>query len=305
MSSLDISTCRIEFSDAPIVLLCGGKVNSKNHADDPTPPVASLRHAIVDSHTSFEVFRPEEITGWQSDGVFKDLMSFERELASICSLVVIILESEGALVELGAFSQLAELSDKIIAICTSKHVTKKSFINLGILRFISEKKRTSVKSYPWEEKNPSSITAEVINDATSDIKEELSKLPKSQVFKSDQNSHIIVIICELLRLFVALKESEILEYLTHFSTPISRDNLRGKLFLLLEFRLIKTQNYSDALFYMRSNETYHKLRLSLKEKAEVTDILRIEFQCLEFYKSNEKHRNRLRAIALAGQGKIA
>jgi hypothetical protein len=304
LTSLDIPSCRIEFSDTPIVLLCGGKVELKPKPNDPDPPCKSLRHALTHSHTAFEIFRPEEITSWQSDGVFRDLMSFEVELASICSLAVIILESEGALVELGAFSQLPELSNKIIAICPEKYISATSFINFGILRFIAATQPANVKSYPWEPADPKSITQEVIGDFASDIQEELNKLPKSQIFKGDQNTHVIVLICEFLRLFTALKETEILEFLEICGIKIEKENLKGKLFLLQQFRLIKTQNYSDALFYLRAAEPYHKLRISLKNSSKPIDLLRVEIQCLEYYKLNAKHRNRNRAIAGANRGSI-
>lgn len=300
LAGLDIHACRVEFTDAPIVLLCGGLVkNDPEHSEK----YRSLRHAISKSLTNFEVFRPEEITSWHADGIFRDLMSFERELASICSLVVIILESEGALVELGAFSQLSEMSDKIIAICSSQYANHESFINLGILRFILQKNKTGVKRYPWEIKNPTSISDEIIEDVTSDINDELSKQPKSQLFKVNQNSHIITMICELVRLFVALKEQEIFEYLGSVGIVTTKEVLKGQLFLLTEFRIIKKQIYSDALFYVRSNETYHKLRIANKDKSESSDVLRINIQCTEYYQANaEKHRNRIRAIALAAKG---
>lgn len=300
LAGLDVHACRVEFSDAPIVLLCGGLVRDE---PEPASGYKSLRHAISRSLTNFEVFRPEEITSWHADGVFHDLMSFERELASICSLVVIILESEGALVELGAFSQLSEMSAKIVAIRSNQYASHESFINLGILRFISEKNGSSVKSYPWDIKNATSISEEVIQDVASDIREELSKQSKSQLFRIDQNSHVITMICELVRLFVALKEQEIFEYLGLLGISTTRDILRGQLFLLIEFKIIKKQLYSDALFYIRSDVIYHKLRIATKNKSESTDTLRIDIQCREYYQANaEKHRNRIRAIALASKG---
>lgn len=299
LANLDLRNCRVEFSTTPIVLLCGGKVNFKTSVNDPEPPQASLRHAITKFHTAFETFRPEEITSWHHDAVFKDLMSFELELASICSLVVIILESEGALVELGAFSQSSELSEKIVAICPSQFINADSFINLGILRFISQKTPTNVKSYPWEPIKPTEIDQEMIEDVATDIQHELDKLPQTQVLKVDQGSHVMVLICELLRLFTALKENEILDYLEYLGVKITRETLKGKLFLLKNFRLVKTQHYSDALFFMRGKASYHNVRLSPKEKDKPIDILRFEIQCLEYYKNSAKHRNRNRAISAA------
>jgi hypothetical protein len=297
LSDIDLKLSRVEFSSLPIVLLCGGKVKIKNHPDDPDPAIASLRHFISRTQTSFEIFRPEEITSWQSDGIFKNLMSFEEDLANICSLVVIILESAGSLTELGAFSQLNDLSKKIIAIRSSKFKDDPSFINLGILRYISEDDIANVKSYPWDLDNPTLISQEIVNDVISDIEDTLSQLPKTQTLKLSNNSHIIVLICEFIKFFTALKEHEIHEYLTSMNVVISKDELKRKLFLLAEFRLIKKEIYSDATFYLRGNEEYHKLRITLKGGS-YPDVLRIKMDCLEFYNSNEKkHRNRIRAIA--------
>lgn len=300
LNSLDIDACRVEFSGAPVVLLCGGKVEFDA---PPESPVFSFRHAISRSHTTFEIFRPEEIKSWQADSIFSDLISFERELASICSLVVIVLESEGALAELGAFSQLSELSEKIIAVRSSHFAVHDSFINLGILRFITAKNQSAVKSYPWDIKNPSSITSEMTLDVIADIKDELSKLPQSQILKPQHKSHTITLICEFVRLFMALKENEILEYLLLLGASTTIDQLRGQLFLLTEFRLIRKQIYGDAIFYMRSDEPFHKLRITMKDKTASVDQLRIETQCSEYYAANsDKHRNRNRAIAAAKRG---
>lgn len=297
LNGLDIDACRIEFSDAPVVLLCGGKVEFDAPSESPE---FSLRHAISRSFTTFEIFRPEEIKSWQADSIFSDLISFERELASICSIVVIVLESEGALAELGAFSQLSELSEKIIAIRSSHFVAHDSFINLGILRFIAAKKHSAIKSYPWDIKDPSSITSEMTQDVIADIKEELSKLPQSQILRPQNKPHVITLICEFVRLFMALKENEIFDYLLLVGASTTIEQLRGQLFLLNEFRLIQKQMYGDAIFYMRSDVPFHKLRIAMKEKNASVDQLRIETQCSEYYAANsEKHRNRNRAIAAA------
>jgi hypothetical protein len=260
-----------------------------------------MRHGITRANTPYEIFRPEEITVWQHDGIYKNLMHFEADLASICSLVVVILESAGSLVELGAFSQLEDLSKKLIVIKSSKFEDDPSFINLGILRYISETHDTSVKSYPWDIENPETIVTEVIDDVISDIKEELSKLGGSQVLKPAQSTHVIALICEIVRLFTALKEGEIFDYLVIFGVEITKEQLKSKLFLLEQFRLIKKEKYSDSIFYMRSGETYHRLRISSKPGA-VHDALRIEMECLDYYQKDAKHRHRLRAIAQTKKG---
>lgn len=304
LNKINLGASRVEFSAAHIVLLCGGKVKYKEHKDAPEPPIASLRHAITKADSQYETYRPEDITDWHADGMFKDLMSFEIDLAGICSMVAIILESAGAIAELGAFSQLPELSRKIVAIKsrdfeTAAHLS--SFINLGILRFIMSSNESAVRTYPWSVVNPQAIADEVIQDVITDIQDELDKIPRSPVFKSDLNSHVVILICEIISLFTALKESEILSYLHTLQISISKDELRRKLFLLEKFQLLKQEKYSDAPFYMIGRYKYHRLRLSLKD-AEHHDVIRVQMECLAYYNNNPKQRNRARAIKQAASG---
>jgi len=299
LSKIDLKACRVELSNSPIVLLCGGKVAFKDRPEDPDPEIASIRHAITQKQPEYEFFRPEEITSWQNDAVFKNLMSFEADLASICTLVVLVLESAGAIAELGAFSQLDGLRKKLIVIKSGTFNDDTSFINLGILRHIREEHETSVKSYPWNINNPSSIQDDVIEDIIHDIQLELNSLPKSSVLKLSLNSHEIVLICELLTLFVALKEKEILIYLQEIGVDINKAKLKGKLFLLTEFKLIKRYEYGGSHFYIRTNEIYHKLRLTPKKDKSI-DALRVPIECIQYYEEN-KDRHRSKAIKEAAQ----
>lgn len=293
LSNIVVESCRVELSASPVVLLCGGKVNNKLHPDDPDPEIASLRHAITTKNTDYELFRPEEITTWQSDAIFKNLMDFEKDLASICTLVVIILESAGSIAELGAFSQLSDLSKKLIVITSDEFNLENSFIKLGILRHIKNNHESSIKNYPWKINSPSTISKDVIDDVIQDIKNEIDNLPGSNILKLDIGTHIIVLICELIKLFVALKHKEILKYLRDLGVDISDDDLKGKLFLLIEFKLIKREQYSDSFFYVRTKEIYHKLRISVKQGAKL-DPIRMPVECIEYYKeSNDRHRSQI------------
>lgn len=296
LSIIDKESCAVEFTGIPIVLLCGGCVKTKERADDPTPPTKSLRHAIINSNTTYETYIPENIKSWQSDGIFKNLMHFEEDLASICSLVVVILESYGSLAELGAFFQHPDLSHKIVVIRSTDFHDHPSFINLGILRHLAEKGEFRVKSYPWNIKSPAtSITDEVVGDVISGIQEVLDRLPRRPTLNLSNQSHVVVLICEIIELFSALKESEIFEYLTSVGVAITKDEIKRKLFLLEQFRLVEKVTYDDATFYMRSNEKYHRLRLALKEGAN-KDALRISAECLAYYNAEPKQKNRKRAI---------
>jgi hypothetical protein len=306
LNRINLKVSRVELMASHIVLLCGGKVVEKNSPDDPEPVTSSLRHAITRSAPAYETYRPEEITDWHADGLFRNLVDFEQELAGICSLVVVILESAGAIAELSAFSQLPELNKKIIAIKSREYeapLKVNSFINLGILRFISENSESAVRTYPWLVNSPEHITEQLVTDVNSDLQDELGKIPKTYIFEQSSNSHKLTLVCELIDLFSALNENEILRYLSDLNVEIGKDELRRKLFLLERFQLIKREKYSNATFYLTGRHQYHRLRVIFYD-AKRHDVIRTQSDCLEFYKSNNNQRDRFRAIQQAAIGAL-
>lgn len=301
--NLSLDKSRIVFSPSPIVLLCGGRVVFKKHPEDDDPPIASLRHAITVSNTDveYEIFRPEEITDWKEDGVFNNLLDFESELASICSLVVVVLESEGAFAELGVFSQMHELKSKIFVINSQDLCEENSFINLGVLRYIKRETKTDVRIYPWRIDNPSELENYVIEDALHDIGGQLKKNQKSQAFNKEYGSHVITLITELVRLFVALKENEIYEFLDFLDMGITKEALRRKLFILERFKVIKRERYGDYNFFTHNGIDFNKIRFSTEPDFNF-DELRVEIRCKELYLEDaNKHRHRNRVIKRLGR----
>lgn len=301
LAEIDITESKISFSKTRIVLLCGGHVPEKEYAESADPETASLRHAITREFPPYEIFRPEEITSWQNDGVFKNLMDFESDLASICSLVVIILESAGAIAELGAFSQLPDLNKKLIVVVADKFADQQSFINLGILRFIRHGHEGSVKRYPWEIDKPSEISPQIVKDVIDDVHQEVLALKNTQAFNIGSDVHLVILICELVKMFVALKESELIDAVAGFGRVVTREVMRRKLFLLEHFRLVEVIKYSDSTFFASRDESFHKLRLSWKADS-ANDHLRVRAESMTYYNSTDSERNRLRAIRAAKLG---
>lgn len=70
-----------------------------------------------------------------------DLLLLETILAGSVNVIVICLESEGAIAELGAFVNHKDLSAKLIVIADTKHKKAKSFIRKGPLQLLESKKR--------------------------------------------------------------------------------------------------------------------------------------------------------------------
>ena len=301
INEIDIASCRVTYSTEPVVLLFGGKVTPpKKDPDDEDTPILSLRDAIVRFHSNYEVYHPEKIDDWLYDGVYKHLVSFEKDLASICSLLVVVSESEGAIAELALFSQVPEITNKMIVFSTSDHVNQASFISLGIYRYLKElkkknkkkdkKKFPAVRSYPWEINHISTLPDNVIENVLLDIQDKLDVLPDSAKFDVQNDTHLMVIIYELIVIFVALKEGEISNYVKSLGFDLRLDELKRKLFLMIKFQLIIKDDYGDTGFYIAGKNDFHRLTLSKR-----LDRMRISMSCLDYYNEerNERHRREL------------
>jgi len=93
----------------------------------------------------FDVYYPEELFEELLTGSQKgDLLELENMLARSVHAVVILLESPGAIAELGAFANHAELQDKLVVVVDKKYLRKKSFIMLGPVAHLRKRTKSQV-----------------------------------------------------------------------------------------------------------------------------------------------------------------
>jgi len=116
------------------VFLCGA-----NQSHDEISERRKALMKFADSnlpHTQF--FLAEKMFATLRDEGHKgNILDIEHKITQFADYVVIVLESQSAFAELGAFSH-SELRNKLIIINDSAFTTAKSFINLGPLKAIEE-----------------------------------------------------------------------------------------------------------------------------------------------------------------------
>lgn len=297
IEALDLKACRIQFR-RPIVFICGGKI------DVETFEYTSFRDAFWQEACSthkdlFDLLRTAEaFKDWLHDGIYSNLIDFETDLASIASLVLIILESPGAIAELGAFSQNSSLLERLVVIVPEKHWLEQSFIQLGLLRYVRMDSESRLKVYDWNDKNPSSIPKGVVTQSIEDIKEHLDAIEHaSSAFEAENPGHRIVIIKELIRLFAALRHAEIMDYLQRLGVAVEARVLNRYLYVLEKLGVIAKKRYSDKDFYLIAEpDEFHTLRIKAKPDHPRLDAVRCTLDCNEYYSSESKHRHRTLAI---------
>lgn len=240
----------------PIVFLCGGLVDIKE-------TTCSVRGALLDylsqkkCHLLDSITRAESFKDWTHEDIYKDLMVFEDDLAHLSSLIVIILESPGALAELGLFARNKLINKKILIIINDAHYNQDSFIKLGPLRHLELIKDKSVSAYSWEEDAPVQTIKDSLENIREDILHALEAQDKSEAFDKNNDGHIALFIFQIIHTYAALKITEIENYLRIHWPQITLAKIKRLLFLLKKFSLINERKKGHYLFYCPEKNRKH------------------------------------------------
>lgn len=123
-----------------VFLVGAGPGNPKSIRDSIRKELITWRY-----YNWLDVYYPEELfEELLGRGKHFDLLSLENLLAESVHTVVIILESPGAIAELGAFANHKELCNRLVVIVDSKYLKAKSFIVLGPIRYLKKKTKSIV-----------------------------------------------------------------------------------------------------------------------------------------------------------------
>lgn len=198
--------------DVQFVFLCGANIC-------PGTP-SKRRQNLLDfssahlPHTKFflaeSIFKILEAEGHKSN-----ILDIENELSRFADFVIIVLESESAFCELGAFATHNELRKKLIVINDIAHRPSKSFINLGPVKAVDEVSGGKHIIY-YKMEDDGRTNGDGIGDVFSSLHGLLHKEPKrrrTRVDQYDPSSHFT-------------KESlRFIHDLVYFCSPVSLPEL--------------------------------------------------------------------------------
>lgn len=129
------------YSYKTTVFLCGAGANAPN----------SIRQDIDIGLTRgqygyrYDMFYPEDLFAELLYGPqHQDLLSLENVLAQGVDAVLLVVESIGAVAELGAFASSPELRKKLVCVIDKQYRRKRSFINYGPIRLLQDKKEGGI-----------------------------------------------------------------------------------------------------------------------------------------------------------------
>ncbi len=248
LAQISLEKSRVDLS-SPIIFLCGGLVDIKDAETN------SIRNAFLDyitkvgCDTANQVILAENFQDWIHDSVYKDLLDFESDIAHISSLIVIILESPGALAELGLFIRNQELNKKLIIFVNDDHYNANSFISLGPLRYLESIQERNVCAYPWDLNNIDDSLEESLPEMHDDLISIMTGMDRSEGFSINNDGHISFVMYEIIRLFRALKITEVESFVNDMGITVKREKVKRLLFLLQKFELISVGKRGNDEYY--------------------------------------------------------
>lgn len=288
LSLISLEKSHINLSP-PIVFLFGGAI------DNPPQSVRGhLYNHILIKHESLSnsLVIPEDFSDWLHDSVYPDLLSFESDLAQTSSLVIIALESPGAIAELGSFSVNSALKDKIVIIISEYHNDQSSFITLGPLRQIPEK---NVYSYPYCHKVLGNTLDDYLDDIVLNIKDNLNEIDQTEKFDCENNGHIALLIFEMILMYKALKLKEIEKYLKILGIKRNQTIIKRLIFLLNKLSLVGKKRIGNVDYYI-SLKNEQRVKFSSRDKNKFFDRNSSLLGVAQYYASSKNEKMRKRVI---------
>lgn len=301
---IDIQSSNIIYNPG-LLFICGGEC--AKITENPTSVRDLVLRQISEKNEKIlsRIIQAEDMQSWLDSGAFNDLVLFEKALAYLADKIILFVESPGSIAELGAFSFLEDISNKLLVFITGRYRESSSFITLGPIKKLLKNDSQSVKFYDWDTGLSMRINADLqkvedLKDSIiSDIENALNNHNIRRKFNQRNKEHVLFFICDLVSLFPALQMTEIMDVCHMALIDIERSDLIGYLYMLTKSGLLKEINHGETYYLI--NRNYHHVKFIAyknKDNDGMLDRARIKVGMIEYLKKSKfpKDKKRLKII---------
>jgi hypothetical protein len=301
ISSIDLTKTRVVRFPS-LILICGGPVSKEITVFKSCRDI--FYQYVKNSQTCLfrdNVILAEEIFSYFEHSSYKDLISFEKDLVELSSLTVLFSESPGSIAELGSFSVLPKVQDRLLVVMHEDDALKESFIWRGPalhLKNLAEEngKEDPISIYNWQKlhKDDDILTPNDFSDAES-LSESIEKIftgfPKTAGFKKDQVGHVMLLVLDLLSIIHLATIDEIHNMLNYLGINNNLQTVKQHVSLLLSLGYAVRKPYQNNIYYLPSQHV-NWLSLAFMKGAKIRDKDRWRRLFVEYYSRNQiqKHR---------------
>lgn len=299
ISKWDINNFRVCY-DEQIIFLCGASVAP---LDDKQSSMRGMFYQYC-RENSTRIFNKlllaEAFKNYLKDSHYPDLISFEKDIASISSLIVIFLESSGSIAELGFFCSLTDINKKLLIIVPQNEVEgskKESFIFLGPLSYLREKINTNAyRIYPGPNKDED--YSEHLEFILDDVIKMTPSDDRDYNFDAKNSGHLAFLITHIIALSMPIRLKEIMMCLTEIGiNETAQSDIERMLFLLETFFHIEIYEYGGTKYYY-TKSSKGSVRLGKNKQGITIDEVGIKADLVMFINDVSRSGDKKRRLAI-------
>lgn len=248
---LDREKLRVKRPSA-FIFFCGGAIPEN------TRSASSLRHYLLENRgigrrLKADIVLAEAANQLYRDTTYKDLITFEEDIAKISAMVLVIAESAGSLAELGAFASSETLSRSLTILMQEEYAESESFIRYGPVQRIRNDDQERVAFFPWRLNGNSKIikssASPHVGAIVSFINERLKKVPKTTKYSEDNEFTEFVLLYWVLYLSIAMPLGKLTSYITNIVNGLDDRAVRRKLYCMQLAGWVDKIHYSNLDYY--------------------------------------------------------
>jgi hypothetical protein len=218
------------------LFLCGGAI-PRTPTDNKAINLRDYLYRIkqLQRRLNADVVLAETATTLYRDSQYRDLISFEEDIARIASIVLVIPESAGSLAELGAFATNATILHALRVVVQDKYANDESFIRFGPITRIMNYRRDFVGFYTWRLNNAQNVVISSPNyqEVFKFINTHIDKIPESIAFPTAApDTKLFCVIYWIIFVLNVVTETLLIHCVHALVPDASRDDILNKLYCM-------------------------------------------------------------------------
>lgn len=258
------------------VFFCGGAMN-------PIPaPIWSLRQFLfknknLENRIPGKIVLAERATQLYRDTNYKDLITFEEDIARIAALVLLIAESAGSLAELGSFTSIDSIRHNLAVIVQTNHASQESFVRYGPVKRLQDEDEARVGVYPWTLNKKGHLIKKSASPhgqlMISLINNLVRKSPDELLYKAHESYRPFAHILWVLYLSQAIPISDLARFCESLF-GITATDLRNKLYCMQLAGWVDEYPYGNKSYWFTTADIDPISRYAFKKGVAVNDTAR-------------------------------
>lgn len=293
-NKVQLESCRVQFPD-DVVFLCGGQMSQGTESVSFRDFILPHKDQIFENK---RVVLAERAAAMFDSRIFDDLLQFEEQIASISRLILVICESPGAIAEVSAFSQIKEISNKLLVLIHSDFYTQNSFIKDGPIRYLERMNEASVQELDWtigkDGKLIEDRAAKMLSPTKFAVTNFLRNLSRTEKFDQGKLGHMIFLIGGVIQTLAASKISEIEEALRLLGITMSQKSIKMAIFCLELVGWVKSVKRDTKYYVFVANLESFIFRDG--KPSYLLDVPRARFDIVSAYEKGDPRINVLESL---------